>query len=105
MNSIFEEEYFAPSRARMIIPASSPEPGEVSFSISTNLTYRQAPTSSKRKRTVGEAIMRARGHPVFRLVKGLKVTPLAPYALLFHGSVYGMILLDPGNRLEGGLID
>jgi len=105
MNSIFEEEYFAPSRAKIIMPAASPDPGDMSFSISTNLTYRQAPTSSTRKRTVGEALMRARGHPLFRLSKGLRPTPYAPYAALFQASVYGLILLDPGNRLEGGLID
>lgn len=58
-----------------------------------------------RKRTVPEAIMRARGHPLFRISSGLKKTPLAPYAMLFQGLTYGLILLDPGNRLEGGLID
>jgi len=104
MNSIFEEELLAPSRARMMMP-SSLEPAEVSFSISTDLTYRQAPTSSTRKRTVPEAINRARSNFLFRASNGLRPTPFAPYAMLFQGLTYGLILLDPGNRLEGGLID
>jgi len=58
-----------------------------------------------RKRTVAEAVIRARGHPLFSVSQGMKGTPLAPYAMLFQGLTYGLILLDPGNRLEGGLID
>jgi len=71
----------------------------------TGLPTLETSETGPRKRTVGEAIMRARGHPLFSVSQGMKETPLAPYAMLFQGLTYGLILLDPGNRLEGGLID
>ncbi len=58
-----------------------------------------------RRRTVGEAMQRAQGvgSPVWKLAKQY---PFAkPYAYALQGLTYALILVDPLDRLEGGLID
>ena len=61
--------------------------------------------NTKVRRTVPEALQRANemGSPVWR---ALRVFPLtAPYGLALQGLTYGLIVIDPLDRLEGGLID
>lgn len=62
-------------------------------------------TSSMRRRTVTEAIERAMG-PVDLASDTFKMFPLSrPYAKALKAMTYGLIVLDPLDRLEGGLID
>ena len=62
-------------------------------------------SSSMRRRTVGEALVRAgeQGSPIWR---GFKRIPFfKPYAYGLQGLTYALILIDPLDRLDGGLID
>jgi hypothetical protein len=100
--SLFEEDEIFP---RMMMPARSPAPLKVlNTSTTSRLTYYEAGPST-RKRTVGEALIRAgeKGSPLWRATK--RVPFLKPYAYLLQGLTYGLILVDPLDRLEGGLID
>lgn len=58
-----------------------------------------------RRRTVGEAVERATGagSPIWKTGKQFPFTK--PYAYALQGLTYALILVDPLDRLEGGLID
>lgn len=72
----------------------------------TGLRITEASTaSSMRRRTVAEALIRAQeqGSPLWRTAKQFPFTK--PYAYVLQGLTYALILVDPLDRLEGGLID
>jgi hypothetical protein len=78
-------------------------PRGFSTSTTSRLTYYEAAPST-RKRTVGEALLRAnKASPMVRRLKRIPFT--RPYAYLLQGLAVGLILVDPLDRLEGGLID
>ena len=58
-----------------------------------------------RRRTVAEALERATGagSPIWKHGKQYPFTK--PYAYALQGLTYALILVDPLDRLEGGLID
>ena len=58
-----------------------------------------------RRRTVGEALARVQdaGSPLWKVGKSYPFTK--PYAYLLQGLTYAMVLVDPLDRLEGGVID
>lgn len=57
------------------------------------------------RRTVNEAFARANsgGSPLWKSAK--RVPFFRPYAYLLQGLTYALIVVDPLDRLEGGLID
>ena len=56
------------------------------------------------RRTVNEAF--ARANSALGLTKSAKRVPFfRPYAYLLQGLTYALIVVDPLDRLEGGLID
>jgi hypothetical protein len=63
------------------------------------------PTPAYRRRTVGEALERVQGagSPIWKTGKQYPFTK--PYAYALQGLTYALILVDPLDRLEGGLID
>lgn len=63
------------------------------------------PSDTKVRRTVPEALQRANelGSPLWRAMRVFPLT--APYGLALQGLTYGLIVVDPLDRLEGGLID
>ena len=63
------------------------------------------PNPTYRRRTVSEALERAigAGSPIWQQAKQYPFTK--PYAYALQGLTYALILVDPLNRLEGGLID
>lgn len=65
--------------------------------------YASSPT--KRRRTPMEALMRANtaGTRLWRPLRA--IPPFRIYGFLLQGLTYGFILVDPLDRLEGGLID
>jgi len=59
----------------------------------------------QQRRTVGEALERVM-LPLEALTEAGKAFPLTrPYTKLLTGLTYGLILLDPLDRLEGGFVD
>lgn len=102
--SLFEEEELEHARMMMPIQQLSDPARRFSTSTSSRLTYYE-PGPSTRKRTVGEALERAQsqGSPLWRSAKRFPFTK--PYAYALQGLTYGLILVDPLDRLEGGLID
>lgn len=104
--SLFEEDEL--EHARMMMPAAAIQvkesPRQFSTSTTSRLTYYEAAPST-RKRTVSEAFDRAQGagSPLWRTTR--RVPFLAPYSYALQGLTYGLILIDPLDRLEGGLID
>ena len=58
-----------------------------------------------RKRTVSEALDRVQGagSPIWKVGKQFPFTK--PYAYALQGLTYALVLVDPLDRLEGGLID
>ena len=102
--SLFEEDEL--EHARMMIPVQQLQDPARRFSTSTSsrLTYYE-PGPFTRKRTVAEALARAQsqGSPLWKLGKRFPFTQ--PYAYALQGLTYGLILIDPLDRLEGGLID
>ena len=61
--------------------------------------------TSMRRRTVAEALDRVQGvgSPLWKAGKQYPFTK--PYAYALQGLTYALILVDPLDRLEGGLID
>lgn len=57
------------------------------------------------KRTVGEAMERANaaGSPLWRTTRTIPF--LRPYGYALQALTYGLIMVDPLDRLDGGLID
>lgn len=102
--SLFDEDEL--EHARMMMPIQHLPDSARRFSTSTTsrLTYYE-PSPSTRKRTVGEALARAQsqGSPLWKFGKRFPFTK--PYAYALQGLTYGLILVDPLDRLEGGLID
>jgi hypothetical protein len=105
MFSIFdEEEDVEYVRTKPLAPLlETSGRGGISFTITSTLAPFTGPTSPRR-RTVKEAVARAR-EPTSRIKKVGRIPFLRPYAFLFEGLVYGFIVVDPLDRLEGGLID
>lgn len=64
-----------------------------------------ASSPKKRKRTPLEALARANtaGSRLWRPLRA--IPPFRIYGFLLQGLTYGFILVDPLDRLEGGLID
>lgn len=102
--SLFTEDEL--EHARMMMPAQTLPDSARGFSTSTSsrLTYYE-PGPTTRKRTVSEALTRAHGtgSPLWKVTR--RVPFLAPYSYALQGLTYGLILVDPLDRLEGGLID
>ena len=105
MFSIFdEEEGIEYVRTKPLSPLMETSGhGGISFTITSTLAPFTGPVSPRR-RTVAEAIQRAR-EPVGRISTIGQIPFFKPYAYLFQGLVYGFIVVDPLDRLEGGLID
>jgi len=109
MNSIFEEEdELLFPRSRVLLPptmAQSPMTNRVLISPTGGFTVVEKKASGKRKRTVAEALERATGagSPIWRTGREFPFTK--PYAYALQGLTYALILVDPLDRLEGGLID
>ena len=63
------------------------------------------PSNTKVRRSVPDALKRANevGSPLWRAMRVFPLT--APYGLALQGLTYGLIVVDPLDRLEGGLID
>jgi hypothetical protein len=63
------------------------------------------PALAYRRRTVSEALERVQGagSPIWKTGKQYPFTK--PYAYALQGLTYALILVDPLDRLEGGLID
>ncbi len=101
--SLFEEDELEHARMMMPIQRLSDPARRFSTSNTSRLTYYE-PGPSTRKRTVTEALQRAnKASPVIRRLKGIPFT--RPYAYLLQGLTVGLIVVDPLDRLEGGLID
>ena len=103
MNSIFEEEETLIARRPMLSKMLAPIPIESNPSITigsvmTDLTYKT--NSGKQKRTTGEAIDRAMGSLGFinRATRGIPF--LRQYVIGLNVLTYGLILIDPLDRLE-----
>ena len=62
-------------------------------------------TLSPQKRTVAEAMQRANeaGSPLWRATRTIPF--LRPYGIALQALTYGLIMVDPLDRLDGGLID
>ena len=105
MFSIFdEEEGIEYVRTKPLAPLmEAPAQGGVSFTITSTLAPFTGPVSPRR-RTVSEALQRAR-EPTSRIATIGQIPFFKPYSYLFQGLVYGFIVVDPLDRLEGGLID
>ena len=104
MQSIFDEEELQYRQARMVMPMLAPITIDTGYIMPTmeRATYR---VNGKRKRTVSEALVRVQrgGGPLWQ--RGKKIPFTAPYAYALQGLAYGLVIVDPLNRLEGGLID
>lgn len=101
--SLFEEEEIL--HAPTMMPVQQLQDSARGFSTSTTsrLQYYE-PGPSTRKRTVTEALLRAnKASPLLRRLKRIPFT--RPYAYALQGLTVGLILVDPLDRLEGGLID
>ena len=63
------------------------------------------PNSTMQKRTVAEAMKRANsaGSPLWRAARTIPF--LKPYGYALQAVTYGLIMVDPLDRLDGGLID
>ena len=102
MKSIFDEEETLIARRPVLSKMLAPIPIESNPSITigsvmTDLTY-QTP-SEKRKRSKFEAAGRATEHLAsWRQIR--KVPFFRPYFYALAGITYGLILLDPLDRLE-----
>lgn len=103
MNSIFEEEETLISRRPVLSKMLAPIPIESNSSIAigsvmTDLTYRTQ-TSGERKRTKLEAAQRAQSmlRPTNRIGR---IPFFRPYLLGLNVLTYGLILVDPLDRLE-----
>ena len=59
----------------------------------------------ERKRTIAEAMARANdaGSPLWRTTRTIPF--LRPYGIALQALTYGLIMVDPLDRLDGGLID
>lgn len=115
MNSIFEEEDGMISRRPMISKMLAPITAEVNTavtvgSIETNLTYQTPGEKTSRKRTVGEALQRLSNVPPPSLV-GLPFGIQRQFrkaVMVYTGAYFlaaSFIIIDPLDRLEGGLND
>lgn len=105
MFSIFdEEEDVTYVRTKPLAPLfETSGRGGISFTITSTLAPFTGPTSPRR-RTVSEALQRAK-EPTGRIATIGQIPFFKPYSYLFQGLVYGFIVVDPLDRLEGGLID
>ena len=110
MRSIFDDEYALYGYATQLGPVVKRVPGSmpVIVTVNTTLTYR---TDNKTKRTVGDALSRIydADPPDF---EGLGLYALArptrkPFMIYNAARVLaaGLVIIDPLDRLEGGLID
>lgn len=70
----------------------------------TGLPVETSKTGSRR-RTVGEALERATGAGSLIWKTGKQFPFTKPYAYALQGLTYTLIVVDPLDRLEGGLID
>lgn len=113
MFSIFdEEEAIGYRRARQTLPLLAPvvqEKGYIIPSTSERLTYA---INGKRKRTVGEALERLGDvSPPYGVIEALPpgVQRIARKPMMLYTMAWwlaaGAVIVDPLNRLEGGLID
>lgn len=104
MLSIFDEEELQYRQTRMVMPMLAPRTTDTGYIMPTmeRATYRD---DGKRKRTVPEALVRVQraGGPIWQRAKRFPFT--APYAYALQGLSYGLVIVDPLDRLEGGLID
>lgn len=105
MNSLFDEEELFFPRSRVLLPPTMAEvPGITSVLVPSLPTTPGPSPPGTRRRTVSEAQERASS-----FISGARVLQrvpmLKPYAMLFQVLTYGFILVDPLDRLEGGLID
>ena len=103
MNSIFEEEETLISRRPLLSKMLTPIPIESNASITvgsvmTDLTYRTE-GSGERKRTKLEAAERAQSmlRPTNRIGR---IPFFRPYLIGLNVLTYGLILVDPLDRLE-----
>ena len=105
MMSIFDDEEELAYRSRFAGPKKSIVDTVSVTPRSTIVTpfYSKSPT--KRKRTPLEALARANsvGSQLWRPLRA--IPPFRLYGFLLQGFTYGFILVDPLDRLEGGLID
>ena len=113
MFSIFDEEEaigYRPARSSMPLLAPFVVQRDVIIpSNSERLTYVR---SDKRKRTVGEALERLGGvSPPYGFVEALPpgIQRIARKPMMLYTAAWflaaGAVIVDPLNRLEGGLID
>ncbi len=103
MNSIFDEEETFIARRPVLSKMFAPIPIESNTSITigsvmTDLTYRTP--SEKQKRSKFEAGARAT-QQLGRLKPISKIPFFRPYFYALGGLSYGVILIDPLDRLEG----
>ena len=114
MFSIFdEEEAIGYRRAPQTLPLLAPvvqEKGYIMPSTSEAITY--ALEDKKRKRTVGEALERLeRVSPPYGVIELLPygLQRIARKPMFIYTAAWwlaaGAVIVDPLNRLEGGLID
>lgn len=103
MNSIFEEEETLLSRRPLLSKMLTPIPIESNSSIAigsvmSDLTY-QTEGSGDRKRTKSEAAQRAQSilRPTNRIGK---IPFFRPYLIGLNVLTYGLIIIDPLDRLE-----
>jgi hypothetical protein len=114
MMSIFdEEEAIGYRRARQTLPLLAPvvqEKGYIMPSNSERLTY--VLKNNKRKRTVWEALERLGDvSPPYGVIEALPpgLQRIARKPMFIYTAAWwlaaGAVIVDPLNRLEGGLID
>ena len=106
MHSIFDDEdELRYPRSRILLPATMAEAPGITSVLVPSLPATPGPSPpGMRRRTVNEAMSR-----VSSFISGARllqrVPILKPYAMIFQAATYGFILVDPLDRLEGGLID
>ena len=97
--SLFEEEQLF--HRRMMMPGQPVEQpiGRIRIGeVTTNLTYQTA--SENRQRTTGEALTRVEG-PLAGINRAVRGIPFfRPYIIGLNVLTYGLILIDPLDRLE-----
>jgi hypothetical protein len=112
MESIFDDEELFFRRSRVLLPALKAEaPGVTSVLVPTLPTQPvPSPPPGMRRRTVGEALERwysIKPPTLEGLPYGIQRAarrPLGIYTAAWYLAA-GLILVDPLDRLEGGLID
>ena len=96
--SLFEEEQLFHRRMMMPGPPVEQPIGRIRIGeVTTDLTYKTP--SEKQKRSKFEAGARATEH-LARLRPISRIPFFRPYFYLLGGLTYGLILLDPLDRLE-----